>query len=57
MFRKKPTQSQSISASNVVGSQNQMTQAGEDATATQQRALLIYSSGTAGAFCEVRGSC
>jgi uncharacterized protein YpuA (DUF1002 family) len=48
MFQKKPPQSQSISGSSVVGSQIQMTQAGEDAIATQSVVSSVQQSGLTG---------
>lgn len=46
---KKPNQDQSISGSNVVGSQIQMTQAGRDATASQAGNLAAQQQGITGA--------
>ncbi len=48
-WKKKPTQAQSISGSNLVGSQIQMTQAGEDAIAAQSGTLLAQQEALSGA--------
>ena len=47
--KKKPTQAQSIAGNNVVESQIQMTQAGEDATATQTGNVSALQRGLSGA--------
>ncbi len=48
-WKKKPTQAQTISGSNVVGSQIQMTQAGENAIASQSGTLSAQQQGLSGA--------
>ena len=48
-WKKKPTQSQSISGTSILGSQIQMTQAGEDAISTQSGRLSAEQQGLSGA--------
>ena len=48
-WKKKPTQSQSISGTSILGSQIQMTQAGKDAISTQSGTLSAQQKGLSGA--------